>query len=194
MVRDAVRLLDRLKIERTHIVGYSMGGGIAQQLLVNYSKRVLTVTLLGSGWEGEHMAALATQMNAMADGFDRRDATALIRGVSGSAQGGPSDAEVAAATADLFSRNDPRVLAASARTLASLWAVSREQLRAVKVPVLALDGEFDRNNLQAAQRMIGVVTALELVELPGVNHATSVRPSAAHIVAFLDKHKTTSVR
>src|SRR5262249_27817382 len=34
MVGDVVRLLDHLKIDRAHIVGYSMGGWIANQLLV----------------------------------------------------------------------------------------------------------------------------------------------------------------
>jgi pimeloyl-ACP methyl ester carboxylesterase len=190
MVRDVIRLLDHLKIDRAHFVGYSMGGGIAEQVLVKYPTRALTVTVLGSGWEGERMAAFAAQMNAMADGFDRKDASALIRGVFTGAQGGPTDAEVAAATADLFSRNDPRVLAAIARSLPSLWQISRDELSAVRVPVLAIDGEFDRNNLEAARRMVGVVAGLQLVELPGVNHATSVRPSAAHIVSFLDKHRT----
>jgi pimeloyl-ACP methyl ester carboxylesterase len=189
MVRDVIRLLDHLKIARAHIVGYSMGAGIAQQILVTYPNRALTVTLLGSGWEGEHLPALTSQLNAQADAFDRRDASALIRGVLTGGQG-PSDAEVAAAQADLFSRNDPRVLAAIARSLPVLWRVSRRQLSSVTVPVLAIDGEYDRSNLDAARRMVGVVKGLELVELPGVNHATSVQPSAAHIVAFLGNHRS----
>jgi pimeloyl-ACP methyl ester carboxylesterase len=194
MVRDVIRLLDHLKIDRAHVVGYSMGGGVAEQVLVNYPTRALTVTLLGSGWEGEHLPELTAQLNALADGFDRGDASALIRGVFTSAQGGPSDAEVKAASADLFSRNDPKLLAAIARTLPKLWDVSRDQLRAVRVPVLAIDGDLDRNNLEAARRMVGVVAGLQLVELPGANHATSVRPSAAHIVAFLDKHRAEPAR
>jgi pimeloyl-ACP methyl ester carboxylesterase len=128
-------------------------------------------------------------MNALADGFDHRDATVMIRGVFASAQGGPSDAEVAAASADLFSRNDPKVLAAIARGLPPLWRISRNELTAVKVPVLAIDGEFDRSNLDGARRMATVVRDIQVVDLPGANHATSVRPAAAHIVAFLDKHR-----
>ena len=190
MVRDVIRLLDHLTLTRAHIVGYSMGAGIAEQVLVKYPKRAMTVTLLGSGWQGEQMPALTVQMNAMADGFDRRDASALTRAVFSAPQGGPSDAEIAAATADLFSRNDPRVLAAIARSLPVLWQVSRDELRAVKVPVLAIDGEYDQSNLEAAKRMVGVVPGLQLVELPGVNHATSVRPAAAHIVSFLDQHRS----
>jgi pimeloyl-ACP methyl ester carboxylesterase len=165
-----------------------MGGAIAGQMLVKYPKRVLTVTMLGAGWEGEDLTALTAQMTAMADGFDHRDAGAMIRGVFASAQGGPSDAEVAAAAADLFSRNDPKVLAAIARGLPPLWRISRKELKAAGAPVLAVNGEFDRSNLDGAKRMAAVVPDIQVVELPGANHATSVRPSAAHIVAFLDKH------
>jgi len=189
MARDVVRLLDHLKIDRAHIVGYSMGGGIAQQVMVKYPKRTRTVTLLGTGWEGEHLQALQTQLNAMADAFERKDASALIRGVFADAKGGPSDAEVAAAAADLLSRNDPHVLAVMARTLPSLWDVSREQLQKVKVPVLAIDGEFEHDNLEAAKRMLTVVPNIQVTELPGVNHSTAVRPAVPRVVAFLDAHR-----
>jgi pimeloyl-ACP methyl ester carboxylesterase len=78
------------------------------------------------------------------------------------------------------------VLATIARTLPSLWQVSRDELRAVRVPVLAIAGELDQRNLEAAKRMAGVVLGLQPLELRGGNHATSVRPSAAHIADFLD--------
>lgn len=188
MVRDVVRLLDHLMIDRAHVVGYSMGGGIAQQMLVKHPTRVLTATLLGTGWEGENLSALTAQLNALADGFDRRDASGLIRGVQRGRQGEPSDADVVAATADLFSRNDPQVLAVMARTLPSLWQISRDELRAIRVPVMAIAGELDQSNLEAAKRMATVVATLRLIELPGLNHATSVRPSARHIVEFLNQH------
>jgi pimeloyl-ACP methyl ester carboxylesterase len=118
-----------------------------------------------------------------------RRASALIRGVSADANGGPSDAEVAAAGADLFSRNDPHILAVMARTLPSLWDVSRDQLRKVRVPVYAIAGEFEHDNVEAAKRMLAVVPSIQVTELPGVNHATAVRPAVPRVVAFLDAHR-----
>jgi pimeloyl-ACP methyl ester carboxylesterase len=132
---------------------------------------------------------MTAQMQAMADAFDRRDATALIRGVAANASGGPSDAEVAAATADLFSRNDPHMLAVIARTIPTLWDVTRRDLAATRIPVLAIDGEFDVPNLEAARRMKGIVRDLQVIVVPGTNHQTSVRLAAPPIVAFLDAHQ-----
>lgn len=188
MVRDVVRLLDHLKIERAHIVGYSMGGAIANQLLVGYPGRVITVSLVGAGWEGEDLTVLTSQMLALADGFAKRDASVLIRGVTSSGQQGPTDDEVAALNASLFARNDPEVLAAAARGLPPLFQVPAESLRLTTQPVLAIVGEHDRN-LQAVKRMAGLVRQLEIVEVPGATHATSIRHAAAPLVAFLDKHK-----
>jgi len=188
MVRDVVRLLDRLNVERAHIVGYSMGGAIANQLLVRYPSRLLTVTLLGAGWEGEDLEVVTSQLLALAEGFANKDASALIRGVTSSGQNGPTDDEVAALNASLFARNDPEVLAAVARGLPPLFEISGDSLRATTLPVLAIIGEHDKN-IEAVKRMAGVVRTLEVVEIPGASHATSIRPSAEHLVACLDKHR-----
>jgi len=50
LVEDIVRLLDHLKIEKAHIVGYSMGGIIAASFIANHPDRVLSGTLGGMGW------------------------------------------------------------------------------------------------------------------------------------------------
>jgi len=44
MADDTVAMMDRLGIDRAHILGYSMGGMIAQALAVRYPKRVITLT------------------------------------------------------------------------------------------------------------------------------------------------------
>ena len=187
MVRDVVRLLDHLHIDRAHIVGYSMGGVIANQLLVRYPDRLRTVTLLGSGWQGEDMSAITAQMHALADGFEKRDASWLVGAVTGG-QNTLSKAEIEAMNASLFARNDPEALAAATRGLVPLYEVSRDRLRATKVPVLAIIGDQDTFNLEPVKRMAAVVPKMEVVELPGATHATSVRPSAQPLIAFLNKH------
>ena len=188
MVSDVVRLLDHLNIERADVAGYSMGGAIVNQLLIRYPDRLLTATLLGSGWEGENLDVLTSQMLALADGFENEDASALIRGVTASRGDGPTDDEIAALNASLFARNDPDVLAAVARSLPALYEVRGESLRAVALPVLAIIGEHD-SNLEAVKRMAGVMAGLEVVEIARASHASSVRSSAEPLVRFLDRHR-----
>ena len=44
MAKDAVCLMDHLKIEKAHIIGASMGGMITQLLALDYPDRTLTIT------------------------------------------------------------------------------------------------------------------------------------------------------
>ena len=188
MVGDVVRLLDHLNLERAHLVGFSMGGAIVSQLLVRHPDRLLTATLIGEGWQGENLDALTTQMLALAEGFANGDASALIRGVTASGGNGPTDDEVAALNASLFARNEPAVLAAVARSLPALYEVRGVSLRAVVLPVLAIVGEHD-SNMEAVNRMAGMLPDLQVVEIPGASHASSVRPAAEPLVQFLSKHR-----
>jgi pimeloyl-ACP methyl ester carboxylesterase len=48
LVEDAVGLLDALGITRAHLVGISMGGGIAQGLALDHADRVASMTLLST--------------------------------------------------------------------------------------------------------------------------------------------------
>lgn len=50
LVEHVIRLMDHLKIEKAHIVGYSMGGIITAKLLAKHPDRTLSGTLGGMGW------------------------------------------------------------------------------------------------------------------------------------------------
>ena len=89
----------------------------------------------------------------------------------------------------LFARNDHLALSACARAMVALFEVPAESLRATNIPVLAIVGDQDAPNVDGVRRLKTVVRGLEVVDLPGANHATSVRPSAAPLVAFLNKHR-----
>ena len=44
MAKDAVSLMDNLKIDKAHIIGASMGGMITQIITLDYPERVLSIT------------------------------------------------------------------------------------------------------------------------------------------------------
>jgi pimeloyl-ACP methyl ester carboxylesterase len=54
VIRD---LLDHLDIERVHLVGHSLGGGVSMQFLYQFPDRVETLTLVSSGGLGPDVAA-----------------------------------------------------------------------------------------------------------------------------------------
>ena len=53
LATDACRLLDALWILRAHLVGVSMGGGIAQYLAAHHAERVRSITLIATSPAGE---------------------------------------------------------------------------------------------------------------------------------------------
>ena len=70
MVDDIRRLLDHLRVPEAHIVGYSMGAGLAQAFRAMHPDRVLTVILGGGGPTSEQSLQ---EMPERADSIARGD-------------------------------------------------------------------------------------------------------------------------
>ncbi|TDO54758.1 pimeloyl-ACP methyl ester carboxylesterase [Kribbella sp. VKM Ac-2527] len=64
LVLDAVGILDALGIEKAHIVGLSAGGGIAQQLVLDFPDVVRTVTLIATSPLGDDLPPPAERIQA----------------------------------------------------------------------------------------------------------------------------------
>ncbi len=70
MAEDVVLLLDHLKIDKAHIVGYSLGGMITVKLLTRHPDRVRSAAVCGMGWvqEGGRNLGLGDRMPAREGG------------------------------------------------------------------------------------------------------------------------------
>jgi pimeloyl-ACP methyl ester carboxylesterase len=81
MVEDVARLLDHLKIQKAHVVGYSMGGMIALKFVVLHPDRVRSAVLGGMGWlrSGSALERFWERVPAREEG---RTPAACIRGLS----------------------------------------------------------------------------------------------------------------
>ena len=72
MTRDAVAFLDALDLKEVNVVGFSLGGMIAQELALHYPDRVKRIVLLGTGprgGEGMTFTELSAQERADPEQF-----------------------------------------------------------------------------------------------------------------------------
>lgn len=187
MVEDVVRLLDHLKIEKAHIVGYSMGGFITGALVVTHPERVISAVMGGAGWSrdtDDH-----TVIDALAKSLDEgKGITPLMKALTPPGKPQLSEQELKTRNQFIMLANDPKALSACIRGMLKLH-VSREQLENNKVPVLAVCGEIDplRKGVDA---MEGVAKNLTVVFVKGGDHMSTMRSPvfAKAIEDFLAAH------
>lgn len=186
MVEDVVRLLDHLKIEKTHVVGYSMGGFITLKLIATHPDRIISAAACGAGWE----RATDEQRNfaeAVASEVERGEADLLLRRL-GFSDKAPSFLEKLGLKAYMAYLNDPRALAAVARGSVEL-TLGEAELRANQVPTLTIIGDQD-GLLPNAQLLHARMANHELLVLAGKNHRTTKGSDAflRGLLTFLHAH------
>ena len=170
MVEDVVRLLDHLKIDKAHIVGYSMGGFITEKLIVMHPERILTAVVGGAGWsrrEDDHSV-----IEAVAKSLEAGTGIApLMKALTPPGQPIPSDDQLKARNQLLMASNDPKALAACIRGMLNL-EITKQELEQNKVPVLAIIGEIDPLKT-GVDNMTGVLANLKVVVVSKGDHMST---------------------
>lgn len=166
-VEDVLELMDHLGIERAHIHGYSMGGGMTGQLLSTHPELFITAGFGGSG-----ISENDPDLRAFAESLD------------------PEAPEPEGAAATAFDRLRQRAAARNeARSQSGDPAPTREPLtfspEAYAVPVLAVNGEYDRP-YSKTQRILREFQTFENVTLPGLNHMTAIMVGGPMPQAYID--------
>jgi pimeloyl-ACP methyl ester carboxylesterase len=187
LARDAVAVLDGLGIDRAHVVGMSMGGTLAQLLLLDHPDRLLSATILatavleGAGPDGAPAPfgdidpRLLALWDRLADPRGREEEIAFRvehwRLLNGDEV--PFDA-------DEFHRLEEHVVdhtgrhdnpAAHAR--ADQSGLDRgAELASVAVPTLVVEAPADPiNPPPSAARIADAIPGADLVTIPGMGHA-----------------------
>lgn len=73
LTADAIGILDALDIELAHVVGTSMGGGIAMLAALQYPGRVASITLIGTSPGGAGLPPMSPEFLAFAGGAQNPD-------------------------------------------------------------------------------------------------------------------------
>ncbi|WP_420414680.1 alpha/beta fold hydrolase [Roseibium sp.] len=171
MAEDARRLLDFLKIERTDVMGYSMGARISAFLTLNHPERVKRAVFSGLGYgmiEGvgdpEPIAA-ALEAERLQDVKDRT---------------GRAFRAFAEQTG-----SDRHALAACMRS--SRQKISEEDIARIERPVLVAVGTRD-DIAGSPHKLAALMQHAEVLEIPGRDHMVAVgdKVHKQGVLAFLN--------
>jgi len=165
MVDDVLRLMDHLRFDDAHLIGYSLGGTLACKCLEVLPERLRSVVLGGAGWIREGDGAYRS-WTPLAEMLER-----VRPGETLSSYFWPNpDARPPRAIQDLVDGNDPAALAALARGMLEV-TVTEEALQASRVPTLAICGEHDPIKATVLA-MKEVVPNVSVQVIPGLDHNT----------------------
>jgi pimeloyl-ACP methyl ester carboxylesterase len=166
---DVPRLLDALKLDRAHIVGFSLGASTVAQLLTLRPERFLTATqAAGAGRSPQAANDPRIEVEASEIEMGCISRSRLYRQAPPNAK--PTEEEYRRREA--LCRADPdfdqRSVAASLRGYHD-QAVTPDQMRAVRVPTLGIVGTLD-HTLKEMQELKRLRPDMKLVLLEGVSH------------------------
>ena len=168
---DVVELMDYLKIKRAHFHGYSMGGGIVGRLLTMIPDRMITAAFGGSGIP-EVDPVWKDKVPPDKQGRDPQEAEVSTRlRIHHAMDNGLSREEAEKLAATPPQPRQPRPIALSADTTRP--AAPALDLTKLNIPMLAINGEFDRPNAKTT-RMAREVKNFTNVVLPGKSHLTAI--------------------
>jgi pimeloyl-ACP methyl ester carboxylesterase len=181
-VADALAVLNRLGVPRAHVVGLSMGGFTALHLVLQSPERVMSAVVAGVGYGAqlEREPAFRAECEAIAAAFDA-DGSAVVaqRYALGPArvQFQNKDprgwAEFAAALAEHSALGSALTMRGVQASRPSLYTLT-EQLAAVEVPVLILNGDEDEGCLEAGLMLKRTIPTAGLMMLPQTGHTSNL--------------------
>lgn len=204
MGEDVVRLLDHLKIDKAHLIGYSSGAFVAGYVAAHHSERVRSVVYAaqapilkatpasepgkpGAG-AGESAPASgdagmkepatsgdAAEVEIFAKAVEEgRDLVEYVKAVMPADRPQPNDLQAKNIAAVMFYRKDLKALAAAGRGFKHL-AVDGERLKACQAPTLFVHGSKESERLKT--RVAAVRAELGIGEfrlIEGGDHMTTL--------------------
>ena len=172
MADDTVGLMDLLGIERSHIVGVSMGGMIAQELAINYPQRVMKLVLACTYARQDEASGGSLEHGEFLRLTPRQQVSAIV----GQAFGKPFYRFIF----DLLARVQIKLVGSSGTVgIAGQSEACRthntlDRLSLITAPTLAIVGTADRViNPVCSEVIAGRIPNARLVRIEGGSHCFS---------------------
>jgi 2-succinyl-6-hydroxy-2,4-cyclohexadiene-1-carboxylate synthase len=192
-VEDLLALLDRLDVEKTLLLGYSMGGRVAQHLVLSaperFSALILENTAPGIDGPGEQAVRRASD-ERQAQMIEKRGLERFIRHWESiplfESQKSLPD-HVRARQRELRLSQNPIGLANSLRGMgAGSMKPVGDRLNEFTMPVLYLAGEYDTKYRQIGKQMTARMPCAEYVEISGAGHSIHLEQPERYVEVVLD--------
>jgi len=189
MAADVVRMLDHLKIDRAHLVGYSMGAFIVGNVVAHHPKRVISAVY---GGQVPLVKGAPSSGNREAEIFARaaeqNDLAAYFMEVAPSGRPKPTRQQAEAIAKFMFGGKDPKALSAAGLSFDRL-EVDEKALVNARVPSLFIYGSKESDHLKA--RIADLRKKLSMTEevmVDGADHVTLLgrKEFGASLMKFIE--------
>ncbi len=196
LAADTAALLDALEIERTHVLGWSLGSAVAQELVLAHPRRVGGLVLYGTwGRQDGFMRSMLTALRHPWETGDMEAAlTALGLAFSPELLNSPEFDAMLEEFLPLFPQTETQIRAAAEQWQADEEHDALDRLPGIAAPTLVIAGEQDLLTppwqCQAvADRIPGA--RFELLTGPGSSHALMMERTeefTSLVLGFLGEH------
>lgn len=173
MAADTAALLKALGIQSAHVVGISLGGGVAIQLALDAPELVKTLVVVNSG------PAMGTSAADARKEIEGRVALVQQYGMRamGEALGPrlfpkPEHASLRQTFVERWAENDPRAYVDALLALAD-WNVI-DQIKSIRCPTLVIAADQDYTPVALKEAYIKLMPDARLIVIPDSRHATPI--------------------
>lgn len=196
MAADTIGLLDGLGIEKAHVVGVSMGGMIAQTMVINYPERISSLTSISSSTGDLTLSAPTEEARQVLFTQPPEDREAYVehrvklwQTLSGSEA--PIDVDHVRRREGMF-YDRGRNPAAPIRQLGAIIASGnrRANLEKVNIPTLVIHGDMDPlMPLACGEDTANAVPGAKMRIICGMGHNLDIMPSVwDEVIEAIQEH------
>lgn len=180
---DVASLLESLHASPAHIVGLSLGGGVAFQLAIDYPAMLKSLTIVNSGpsmggTSEQAQAEIARRVGIVQQMGMRAMGHALAPNLFPAME----HAALRETFVERWAENNPQAYIEATRSLLGFDVTSR--LGEIHCPVLIIAAEHDYTPVAAKQAYVRLIPNAELVVIPGAHHATPIEQPEAFNAAL----------
>jgi pimeloyl-ACP methyl ester carboxylesterase len=198
LVTDAVGVLDALRVARAHVVGISMGGGIAQHIALDHADRVASLTLISTSPGGPDLPPMSDELKTQfqepppePDWSDRQAVVNyMVEDLRPYAGTLPFDEEEMRALVERIVDRTVNI----ASSMKNHWLLEggepvRPRLGEIRAPTLVLHGTKDPLFPYGhAEALAAEIPGARLLPLEGVGHEMPPRPVWDQVVSAILDH------